>query len=72
MKPSSSAPMSSANASASTASSKGKKMTSSSSTNKVGDSNAGKHNERLEVSVIPVNEEPYPKQVQIPASLIGT
>ena len=63
--------MSSANASASTVSSTGKKMTQSSSTNKVADSTAGKHNERLEVSVIPVNEEPYPKQVQIPASLIG-
>jgi len=72
MKPSSSAPMSSANASASTVSSTGKKMTQSSLNNKVADSTVGKHNERLEVSVIPVNEEPYPKQVQIPASLIGS
>jgi len=72
MKPSSSAAMSSANASASTVSSTGKKMTQSSLNNKVADSTVGKHNERLEVSVIPVNEEPYPKQVQIPASLIGS
>ena len=55
----------SANASASTSSSTSKKKTITQS------ENTGKGIERLEVTVIPVNEEPYPKQVQIPQSLIG-
>lgn len=57
--------MASANASASTSSSTSKKKANAPINNiknpEVGNSVGGKHNERLEVTVIPVNEEPYTK-----------